>query len=51
MMGWILIFSLMLLCGVLATIGDLPAPGITSCMVFGLLLGASALTLLLRGGA
>jgi hypothetical protein len=51
MMGWMLVFSMLLLCGVLATVGDLPGPGIISCLVFGFLLGVSAVTLLLRGEA
>lgn len=51
MMGWILMFALLLLCGALAAVGDLRAPGITSCMVFGFLLAIFGLSLLLRGRA
>jgi hypothetical protein len=52
MLGWMLIFALMVLCGGSAAIGNIgPAPGMTSGLVFGFLLVVSALTLLLRGRA
>ncbi len=52
MLGWMLIFALMLLCGVTAAVESVqPAPGMTSSLVFGFLLVVSALTLILRGRA
>jgi hypothetical protein len=52
MLGWMLIFALMLLGGALATVGGVaPVPGMTSSLVFGFLLVLSALALLLRGRA
>jgi hypothetical protein len=52
MMGWMLIFSLLVLCGALAAMESVqPVPGLTSCLVFGFLLAVSGLTLLLRGRA
>jgi hypothetical protein len=52
MLGWMLIFFLMLLCGATAAVeGVQHAPGMTSSLVFGFLLLVSALTLLLRGRA
>ena len=52
MLGWMLIFALMLLCGALAAVGNIgPVPGMTSSLVFGFLLVVSALTLVLRGRA
>jgi hypothetical protein len=52
MLGWMLIFALMVFCGAIAAVGDIgPAPGITSSLVFGFLLVVSALTLFLRGRA
>ena len=36
MLGWMLIFALMLLCGAIAAVGDVgPVPGMTSSLVFG----------------
>jgi hypothetical protein len=50
MLGWMLIFALLLLFGAVAAVGDVgPVPGLTSSLVFGFLLAVSALTLLLRG--
>jgi hypothetical protein len=46
MLGWMLIFALMLLVGAVG-----PVPGMTSSLVFGLLLVLSALALFLRGRA
>ena len=52
MLGWMLIFALMLLFGAFAAVGTVaPVPGMTSSLVFGFLLVVSALTLLLRGRA
>jgi ABC-type Mn2+/Zn2+ transport system permease subunit len=52
MLGWMLIFALMLLCGATAAVESVrPAPGMTSSLVFGFLLGVSARTRLLRGRA
>lgn len=52
MLGWMMIFGLLLLFGAVASVGDLgPFPGMTSSLVFGFLLVVSALTLLLRGRA
>ncbi len=52
MLGWMLIFSLLLLCGALAaTRSEQIVSGLTSCLVFGFLLGVSGLTLLLRDRA
>ena len=52
MMGWMMVFALMLLSGALASIANVgPVPGMTSSLVFGFLLVVSALTLLLRGRA
>jgi hypothetical protein len=50
MLGWILIFALMWLCGAIAVVASVgPLPGITSSLVFGFLLVVSAFTRLLRG--
>jgi len=52
MLGWMLIFALMLSCGALAAVESVgPVAGMASSVVFGFLLAASALTLLLRGRA
>lgn len=51
MLGWMLIFALMVLCGAIAAVGIGPAPGLTSSLVFGVLLVISALSLFLRGRA
>ena len=52
MLGWILIFALMLFFGAVAAIENImPLPGMTSSLVFGFLLVVSAFTLLLRGRA
>lgn len=52
MLGWMLIFLLLLLCGVLAATESVqPVPGLASCMVFGFLLAVSVVSLLLRGRA
>jgi hypothetical protein len=52
MLGWIMIFALMLIFGAIVAIGDAgPFPGVASSLVFGFLLVVSALTLLLRGRA
>ena len=50
MLGWMLIFALMVLFGAVAAVGDIgPVPGMTSSLVFGFLLVVSGLALLLRG--
>jgi len=50
MMGWMLIFALILLCGAIAVVSSVwPAPGVTSTLVFGFLLAVSGLTRVLRG--
>lgn len=52
MLGWMLIFALMFGCGAVAAVASIqPAPGMTSCLVFGFLLVVTAFTRLLRGGA
>jgi hypothetical protein len=52
MLGWMLIFALMFACGAVAAVESVrPAPGMTSCLVFGFLLVVTALTRLLRGRA
>lgn len=52
MLGWMLIFALMVLSGLVAAAGDSgPIPIMTSSLVFGILLIVSALTFLLRGRA
>ncbi len=52
MVGWMLIFALMVLFGAIASMGDVAfVPGMTSSLVFGLLLALSGLALLLRGRA
>jgi len=52
MLGWMLIFGLMVLCGAIVAVESVrPAPGMTSCLVFGFLLALSTLTMLLRGRA
>ncbi len=52
MLGWMLIFALMLFCGAFAPVGNGgPVPAMTLSLVFGFLLAISALTLLLRGRA
>ena len=51
MMGWMLIFALMLLCGACSAVERVGSlPGMTSSLVFGFLLLVSAVTRLLRGG-
>jgi len=47
MLGWMLIFALMLLSGATAA-GVGSAPGMTSSLVFGFLLAVSAFTMVLR---
>jgi len=51
MLGWMLIFTLMVLGGTMAAVngGIETAFGMTLTIVFGFLLAVSALTLLLRG--
>ena len=50
MLGWMLVFTLMLLCGAIGALGNIGStPGVTSSLVFGILLAISALTLVLRG--
>ncbi len=53
MLGWMLIFALMSLCGAIVVVaeGVGRAPGMTSCLVFGFLLVVTILTRLLRGRA
>ena len=52
MLGWMLIFSLLLVWGALAaTQSEQLVSGLTSCLVFGFLLVISGLSLLLRGRA
>ena len=52
MMGWMLIFALMLLCGAIVVVeGVGRAPGMTSSLVFGFLLVLTAFTRVLRGRA
>jgi hypothetical protein len=52
MLGWMLIFALMLLCGATVAVESVrPVPGMASSLVFGLLLAVSAFTRLLRGRA
>lgn len=52
MLGWMVIFALMLLGGALSAVGDAgPLPGMTSSLVFGFLLILAALALALRGRA
>ncbi len=53
MLGWILVFLLMLAGGTMSTLtGDIgPALGMIATVVFGVLLLVSAFTLLLRGRA
>jgi hypothetical protein len=52
MMGWMLIFALMFLCGAMVVVeGVGRAPGMTSSLVFGFLLAVTALTRVLRGRA
>jgi hypothetical protein len=52
MLGWMLVFVLMVLCGAIAAVETFGlAPGMTASVVFGFLLVASAVTLLLRGRA
>jgi uncharacterized membrane protein YtjA (UPF0391 family) len=48
-LGWMLIFAVMLLCGASAAMAGVGStPAVTSGVVFGFLLAVSALTLLLR---
>ncbi len=49
MLGWMLIFALMLFCGAIAAVATVP--GMAASLVFGFLLVVSAVTLLLRGRA
>lgn len=52
MLGWMLVFTLLLLCGAVSAVGGVaPTPGLTSSLVFGVLLFVAALTLVLRGRA
>ena len=52
MLGWMLIFALLVLFGAFAALGNIgPLPGMTSSLVFGFLLVICALTLVLRGRA